>query len=157
MWDFYLTYIENYHKLISPLEIITHPDVELIFNNYPDFVRQQMLDLRGLIIETAQETEAITTLEEALRWGEPSYLTNIGSTIRMDWKQKTTDQYALYFQCTSKLIETFRALFKNTFDFEGKRAIVFKLEDEVPMDELKYCIRAALIYHKVKHLPTLGI
>lgn len=157
MWDFYLTYIENYHKLISPLEIITHPDVELIFNNYPDFVRQQMLDLRGLIIETAQETEAITTLEEALRWGEPSYLTNIGSTIRMDWKQKTTDQYALYFQCTSKLIETFRALFKNTFDFEGKRAIVFKLEDKVPMDELKYCIRAALIYHKVKHLPTLGI
>jgi len=157
LWDFYLTYIENYHKLISPLEIITHPDVELIFNNYPDFVRQQMLHLRGLIIETAQETEAITTLEEALRWGEPSYLTNIGSTIRMDWKQKTTDQYALYFQCTSKLIETFRALFKNTFDFEGKRAIVFKLEDKVPMDELKYCIRAALIYHKVKHLPTLGI
>ena len=157
MWDFYLTYIENYHKLISPLEIITHPDVELIFNNYPDFVRQQMLDLRGLIIETAQETEAITTLEEALRWGEPSYLTNIGSTIRMDWKQKTPDQYALYFQCTSKLIKTFRALFKNTFDFEGKRAIVFKLEDKVPMDELKYCIRAALIYHKVKHLPTLGI
>ena len=157
MWDFYLTYIENYHKLISPLEIITHPDVELIFNNYPDFVRQQMLDLRGLIIETAQETEAITTLEEALRWGEPSYLTNIGSTIRMDWKQKTPDRYALYFQCTSKLIETFRALFKNTFDFEGKRAIVFKLEDKVPMDELKYCIRAALIYHKVKHLPTLGI
>ena len=157
MWDFYLTYIENYHKLISPLEITTHPEVELIFNNYPDFVRQQMLDLRGLIIETAQETEAITTLEEALRWGEPSYLTNIGSTIRMDWKQKTTDQYALYFQCTSKLIETFRALFKNTFDFEGKRAIVFKLEDKVPMDELKYCIRAALIYHKVKHLPTLGI
>ena len=157
MWDFYLTYIENHHTLMSTFRITTHPEVELIFNKYPDIVRQQMLDLRGLIIETAQETEAITTLEEALRWGEPSYLTNIGSTIRMDWKQKTTDQYALYFQCTSKLIETFRALFKNTFDFEGKRAIVFKLEDKVPMDELKYCIRAALIYHKVKHLPTLGI
>ncbi|WP_422104101.1 hypothetical protein [Winogradskyella sp.] len=48
-------------------------------------------------------------------------------------------------------------IFHNTFDFEGKRAIVFPLDHEIPREELKYCIRAALTYHKVKHLPTLGI
>lgn len=142
---------------MSDLKIITDPKVELVFNNYPDPVRDKMLRLRKLIIETAKETEEITRLEETLKWGEPGYLTKIGSTIRMDWKQKSPNQYAMYFQCTSRLVDTFKILFKNRFDFEGKRAIVFGLKDEIPVEELKYCIRAALTYHKVKHLPTLGI
>lgn len=75
----------------------------------------------------------------------------------MDWKSKSPNQYALYFQCTSRLVETFQMVFKNTFRFEGKRAIVFSLQEEIPTEELKYCIKAALQYHKVKHLPTLGI
>ena len=113
--------------------------------------------LRDLIIETAHETPEISNLEITLKWSEPSFITNVGSTLRMDWKQKLPDQYALYFQCTSRLVETFRAMFKNTFDFEGNRAIVFGLDDEIPTEELKYCIKAALSYHKVKNLPTLGI
>lgn len=142
---------------MNKIEIKTNPEVELVFNNYPDSVRNKMLMLRKLVIETAKETDGITKLEETLKWGEPSYLTKIGSTIRMDWKQKSPDQYAMYFQCTSRLVETFRIIFKNRFDFEEKRAIVFGLENEIPTEELKYCIKAALTYHKVKHLPTLGI
>jgi len=134
-----------------------NPEVELVFNNYPDSVRNKMLALRKLVIETAKEIDGITKMEETLKWGEPSYLTKIGSTIRMDWKQKSPDHYAMYFQCTSRLVETFKMIFKNTFDFEGKRAIIFQLENEIPTEELKYCIKAALTYHKVKHLPTLGI
>lgn len=139
------------------LEIIANPEVELVFNKYPDSIQEKMLTLRNLIIETAKETNQITKLEETLKWGEPSYITKIGSTLRIDWKQKSPNQYALYFQCTSRLVETFKMLFKNRFDFEGKRAIVFGINDEIPMEELKYCIKAALTYHKVKHLPTLGI
>jgi hypothetical protein len=75
----------------------------------------------------------------------------------MDWKQRSPDHYAMYFQCTSRLVETFKMIFKNTFDFKGKRAIIFQLENKIPTEELKYCIKAALTYHKVKHLPTLGI
>ncbi|MDY8135368.1 DUF1801 domain-containing protein [Aquimarina sp. 2201CG5-10] len=139
------------------LKITTNPDVQSIFNNYPDSVKNKMLELRELVIETAKEIEEITKLEETLKWGEPSYLTKIGSTLRIDWKPKTPDQYAMYFQCTSRLISTFKIIFKNTFDFEGKRAIVFQVKDNIPVEELKYCIKAALIYHKVKHLPRLGI
>ncbi len=139
------------------LQVNTNPKVELIFNNYPDSVRNKMLNLRELIIETAKEIDGITKLEETLKWGEPSYLTKKGSTIRMDWKIKSPNQYAMYFQCTSRLVETFKMIFKNIFDFEGKRAIIFQIEDEIPTEELKYCVKAALTYHKVKHLPTLGI
>ena len=139
------------------LEIKTNPKVELVFDNYPDLVRNKMLTLRKLIIETAKEIDEITILEETLKWSEPSYLTKIGSTIRMDWKPKSPNQYAMYFKCTSRLVETFKLVFNNTFEFEGKRAILFQLEDDIPNEELKYCIKAALTYHKVKQLPTLGI
>ena len=116
-----------------------------------------MRSLRDLIITTADTIDQIDELEETLKWGEPSYKTRFGSTLRIDWKQKSPDQYAMYFQCTSRLVETFMAVFNDTFNYEGKRAIIFGLDDEIPETELTYCIRAALTYHKVKHLPTLGI
>ncbi|MDP3313039.1 DUF1801 domain-containing protein [Lutibacter sp.] len=135
----------------------TNPEVELVFANYPDFIRNKLLTMRELVIETAREIDGITNLEETLKWGEPSYLTKSGSTIRMDWKSKSPTQYAMYFKCTSRLIETFKMIFNNSFNFEGKRAIVFKIEDNIPKNELKSCIKTALTYHKVKHLATLGI
>ena len=142
---------------MNSLEINTNPEVESVFRNYPDSVRNKLLMLRELIIETAEEIDEITSLEETLKWGEPSYLVKNGSTIRIDWKSKSPNQYAMYFKCTSRLVETFKMIFKNTFNFEGNRAIVFKLDDKIPANKLKDCITAALRYHKVKHLPTLGL
>lgn len=139
------------------LKLQTNPKVKLVFNNYPTLVRNNIEDLRKLVIETATEIDEITALEETLKWGEPSYLTKIGSTIRIDWKSKTPEQYAIYFKCTSRLIETFRLIFNDKFTYEGNRAIVFKMNDRIPKAELKQCIKAGLTYHKVKHLPTLGI
>src|SRR5210317_960960 len=105
------------------LNINTNPEVELVFNNYPDLVRTKMLNIRKLIIEAAGETEEITDLEETLKWGEPSYLVKNGSTLRMDWKIKNPDQYAIYFKCTSKLVPSFKMVYGNLFKFEGNRAI----------------------------------
>jgi len=116
-----------------------------------------MIGLRELILETAKELEGVTSLEETLKWGEPSYLTKHGSTLRMDWKANTPNQYAMYFKCTSRLVETFRVVFENTFNFEGNRAIIFQMDDQIPKNELKECIKTTLTYHKVKQLPTLGI
>ena len=142
---------------MKQLEVKTEPKVELVFANYPDQVREKMLGLRALVIEAAEELEGISSIEETLKWGEPSYLTKHGSTLRMDWKPKAPNQFAMYFKCTSRLVETFRIVFKNKFAFEGNRAIVFKMEDQIPKHELKECIKATLTYHKVKQLPTLGI
>ncbi|MEQ8325316.1 MAG: DUF1801 domain-containing protein [Cytophagales bacterium] len=142
---------------MNKLPFQSNSDVGLVFENYPKAIRNKMLALRTLVLETAQETSGLTKLEETLKWGEPSYLTNIGSTIRMDWKPAKPDQYALYFKCTSRLVDTFKTTFKDRFSYENKRAIIFNIDDEIPKDELKACIKAALTYHKVKHLPTLGI
>ncbi len=75
----------------------------------------------------------------------------------MDWKEKNSAYYAMYFQCTSRLVDTFRLVFGQKFQYEGNRAIVFKLNQKIPVLELKECIKATLTYHQVKHLMTLGI
>lgn len=142
---------------MEKLHLSTNPEVETIFKNYPDHVREKLKALRKLIIEVAQEHNEVSHLGETLKWGEPSYVTKNGSTIRMDWKPKNPDQYALYFQCTSKLVPTFKMVYNDLFVFEESRAIVFGMDDTIPIEELKSCIGAALMYHKVKHLPTLGL
>lgn len=70
--------------------------------------------------------------------------------MRMDWKAKCPDQYAIYFNCNTDLIDTFRTLFPHDFKFEGRRAIVLNLTDRIPMDELAFCIAASLTYHANK-------
>jgi hypothetical protein len=143
--------------MMYSMEVKSDPAVELVFAQYPDAMRKKMLGLRALVIETASEIEGIRELEETLKWGEPSYLTKYGSTLRMDWKSKNPGQYAMYFKCTSRLVETFKTVFGDEFMYEGNRAIIFKMDDKIPTKSLKLCIRAALTYHKVKALPTLGI
>ncbi len=113
--------------------------------------------LRDLVIETAQEQQGITELDETLKWGEPSFLTKNGSTLRMDWKEKTPEQYAMYFKCTSRLVETFKMVYGDQFRYQKNRAIVFDLRQTVPAKELKKCIKATLLYHKVKDDNTLGL
>ena len=142
---------------MKELEIKTNPKVELVFNNYPGSVRNKMIALRELVLETAKDIDGLNTLEETLKWGEPSYLAKNGSTLRMDWKSKTPNQYAMYFKCTSRLVKTFKSIYKNKFEYEGNRAIVFQIDDLIPENELKACITATLTYHKVKQLPTLGM
>ncbi len=141
---------------MSTLNIRQNPAVETKFNTYPKEVAPKLHHLRELVLKVAEES-GITELEETLKWGEPSYLAKKGSTLRIDWKAKAPKQYAMYFKCTSKLVSTFREIYGELFKYEKNRAIVFDVEDDLPTEELKECIRLALTYHSVKHLPHLGM
>ena len=101
--------------------------------NFPDFVRGNLQFLRELIHEVANEITEIDNLEETLKWGGPSFVTKGGSTLRMDWKKKTPEQYQLYFKCTSRLVETFKIVHGDFFNYEKSRAIIFKLDQKVPV------------------------
>lgn len=129
---------------------IKNPEVAAVFNSYPEIMRDKLLYLRQLIYETAQETKGVGELEETLKWGEPSYLTpktKSGSTVRIDWKQANESQYAIYFKCTTNLVETFKAKYPTDFKYGGNRCILFDQNDKVPAAKLKDCIALALTYH----------
>lgn len=133
------------------------PQVSEKFDRYPEPIQNRLLFLRRLILETAAETESVGKVEETLKWGQPSYLSKTGSTIRIDWDASTPQQYMMYFHCSSRLIDTFKELYRNRLVFEGNRAIVFKVDEEIPIDAIKSCITLALTYHLRKHLPMLGV
>ncbi|GGN34170.1 MULTISPECIES: DUF1801 domain-containing protein [Marinomonas] len=131
------------------------PDAKAKFESYPEGVRSIMLTMRQLILSVAEENQ-LGAVEETLKWGEPSYLVKGGSAVRIDWKLKSPDQYCFYFNCKSKLVDTFRELHSEQLKFEGNRAIVLSLNKEPPLNCLSHCIELAMKYQKNKHLPLLG-
>jgi Domain of unknown function (DU1801) len=129
---------------------IKNATVAIVFDSYPAPMRRRLLALRELIFKTAAVTPGVGELEETLKWGEPAYLTSksrTGSTIRLGWKKSKPTQVAMYFNCQTTLVETFRSLFPDDFEFEGKRALVFTESAPVPTDALCLCIATALTYH----------
>jgi Domain of unknown function (DU1801) len=124
--------------------------VEAVFNAYPPPVQRKLLALRKMIFDVAKKTAGVGQLEEALRWGQPSYLTSetgSGSTIRIDQIKNEPDKYSVYFICTSGLIGDFKELYRNEMDFVGNRSIVFGVADRLPEDALRHCISLALTHH----------
>jgi Domain of unknown function (DU1801) len=124
-------------------------DVAAAFKSYPADVRRRLMDLRELVFETAAGTDGVGALTEALKWGQPSFLTEetgSGTTVRIDGLKKS-DGYAIYFHCQSGLVGQFKELYPDTFRYEGKRAILFDLKDRVPVKALRHCIGLALTHH----------
>ncbi|MGB1291574.1 MAG: DUF1801 domain-containing protein [Pseudoalteromonas sp.] len=130
-------------------------NVKQKFTTYPDNIAVLLHDIRNLIFGVAAQ-DGITELEETLKWGEPSYISKSGSTIRFDYKDKAPQQFCIYFNCNTKLVETFKELYGDTFVYQGNRALVFELDQALPNKELAHCISLALRYKKIKHLPLLG-
>jgi hypothetical protein len=129
------------------------PVVEAHFRNYPALVRKKLLAIRELIFDVAARTEGVGELLETLKWGEPAYVTEhskSGSTVRVDWKSKTPGKYAVYFNCNTGLVDTFKTMFPEDFKYEGRRAIIFEVDERIPKDALAVCIAASLTHHAKK-------
>ena len=131
------------------------PAVEAVFAAYPKRVQAKLLALRKLILETAAKTPGVGALDETLKWGQPSYLTNetrSGSTIRIDRVKPEpgddTERYALYVHCQTTLVSTFRQLYRDQLDFGGNRSILLDADRPLPKAALRHCIALALTYHR---------
>ncbi len=138
------------------MHTFTSQAVKQVFDQYPESIGDKMLYLRELVLDTALGTEGVNDIEETLRWGEPSYIAKKGSTLRMGWKASSPDHYAMFFHCQTQLVDTFKELYGERFNYEGNRAIVFHKKDKIPVKELSHCVALTLTYHRRKHLPLLG-
>ena len=128
-----------------------NPAVARIFAAYPPRARRRMLALRAKIFAVARSIDGVGEIAETLKWGEPAYVTaesKSGSTIRIDWKPSKPDRYAMYFICTTDLVDTFRTLYPHEFTYEGNRAITFGLDQTIAQDSLAFCIGAALTWRR---------
>ena len=132
-----------------------NPDIHAKFKSYPKEAGLQLEWVRRLILRIARENE-LGAVEETLKWGEASYHVKGGSPIRIDWKPKDPDVIQVFFHCQTRLIETFRELYADAFEYQGKRALKIPLHKPIAQKPLEHCIELALKYHSLKHLPLLG-
>lgn len=129
------------------------PEVAAVFASYPVAIRTELLAIRQLIFETAAATDGVGPLAEMLKWGEPAYLTTAsksGSTIRLGWTGADPERYAVYFNCKTTLVETFRAMFPHELAFAGNRAVLIDVSRRAPAGALVACLAVALTYHRAK-------
>ena len=126
------------------------PNVKAVFDDYPAKLRSPLMGLREMILKTAVETDGVGKLVETLKWGEPAYLPakpGIGTTIRINALKGSADRYAMFVNCQTTLVATFRELYTDIFEFEGKRALILNVGKRLPAKALQHCIALALTYH----------
>ncbi|PHQ79702.1 MAG: hypothetical protein COB66_06325 [Coxiella sp. (in: Bacteria)] len=132
---------------------IQHPDVASEYERFPTHIRTKLLVIRKLIFDVAASIPEVGAIEETLKWGEPSHLTSAsksGSTIRLAWKANQPNQFGIYFNCKTTIVEPIKSLYGNALTYEKNRAVIFADNDESPIAILEHCIGIALIYHLKK-------
>ena len=110
--------------------------------------RQGLLALRDLIFDTATDLPEAGRIEEALRWGQPAYLTpetKSGSTIRLGVPKGA--RFGLFVHCQSRLIPEYLTTFPAWDRVEGTRAILFDHANEIESLRHGWLIKRALTYH----------
>lgn len=135
------------------MRLMQPSDVAKTFESYPPGIRKKLMALRTLILDVAAKTAGVGALEESLKWGEPAFITTdskSGSTIRIAWRKARPTQYAMYFNCQTTLVDSFKTMFPTAFKFEGNRALVFDESDDLPVEALRICVEMALTYHAKK-------
>jgi uncharacterized protein YdhG (YjbR/CyaY superfamily) len=128
---------------------LENTQVASTFAAYQPDIRERLLELRELILTTAETTKGVGQIEETLKWGQPSYLTKrpkSGTTIRIDRDNSDKGDFALYVSCQTNLVDNWRQHYPE-LSFGGTRSIHFKLDEPLPSDVLSHCIAMALTYH----------
>ena len=127
-----------------------NPAVQERFAGYSEAARQRLLEMRETILAVAAATAGVGPIEETLKWGQPSYLTQAtksGSTVRID--AHPDGGTAIYVNCQTDLVETFRSHYP-ALVYEGARCVHFPAELPLPDAPLRHIIALTLTYHARK-------
>jgi hypothetical protein len=120
------------------------------FDLADDQARVGLLALRDLILETAESLPDIGPVEEALRWGQPSYISRKGTPLRLGVPKSA--RCGLFVHCQSRVIPNYLERYPAWDRIDGTRAVLFDRPDQIEPLRHSWLIRHALTY-KVKGAP----
>lgn len=125
--------------------------IKKVFSAYPENIKSNLLLIRELIFQITENHDEIGQIEEALKWGTPSYLTSrpkSGTTIRLS-KQHEDDKFAISVHCQTTLMTEFKALYPD-LEYDGNRSIIFNTNNKMPLTTIEHFLFSALTYHQRK-------
>ncbi len=129
------------------------PSVRAAYDAFSGSVKPDLLALRALAFETAAGLAGVGPLSEALKWGQPAFVTKnrTGSTFRLGQVRAGTtgdiSGYAVYFLCQTSLVAGFREEYGDVLRLEGSREIRFKTGEKFPRAIVSHCFAQALTYN----------
>jgi hypothetical protein len=132
-------------------ENIAAPVAE-IFKTFTPAQRKTLLEIRDLVLGIADHP-AVGEIEESLKWGEPAYRprrARSGTTVRLGVSPKSPDACAIFVNCKTSLLATYRDLYPYDFGFEGDRALIVPTSAPLPVEALTHCLTLALTYHSMQ-------
>jgi hypothetical protein len=127
------------------------PQVAAAFDAFAPVQRATLLALRDLVLETAAAHPGVGEIEESLKWGEPAYRPirpRTGTTVRLGVSPKSPGACAIFVNCKTSLLATYRDLYPDAFTFEGDRALIVPAGEPLPADAIGHCVSLALTYHQ---------
>ena len=136
---------------------IQDPHVQAVFDGYDARERKTLLTLRTMVFEAAQAVPGVGGLEETLKWGQLSYLPKkprVGTTVRIDRSSRPNGAAAVFFHCQTRLLDTFRERYPDSFTYVGNRSIELDGDWREQKAELQHCLGLALSYHIWKSGPA---
>lgn len=127
---------------------ISDPDLRAAYDAFPQSQRAMALGLRDLILAVATETPEAGKVVEALKWGQPSFLTpetKSGTTLRIGMTK--AGEVGLFAHCATTVISDYAATFPDADRIDGNRGVLFASQAEIVPDRLRLLIRHGLTYH----------
>jgi hypothetical protein len=125
---------------------ITDPRIQAAFDAFPKPALEGALVLRKLIFETAALLPNVPIPTDCLRWRQPSYVTPIGSALRIGIPK--SGNFALFAHCQSTIVSQFERAFNGDFRIDGNRAVLFEAIEDIQPDKLKLLIEHAITYKR---------
>lgn len=125
-------------------------EIQSVISRWPASAQLRFHDIRQIVFEVAAEHPKVGPLTEALKWGEPSFLTletGSGTTLRVCWKDKSPVDIGLFVICRTDLLDQIRSLYPGAFRYEGTRAAYLSLSSPVPRDAIAYLAMRAQTHH----------
>ncbi|WP_429738178.1 DUF1801 domain-containing protein [Enterovibrio makurazakiensis] len=113
------------------------------------------MEIRELIFDVANGLDK--NVEESLKWGELSYVVKGGTAVRLGWSEQAPNSISVFVHCQTKLVDTFREVLPNAFDYIGNRQLQFDCGSTFPEAALRTSIGVAFTYQQRKALPLLGM
>jgi hypothetical protein len=130
------------------------PDIEAVLNACSAVPRAGLVALRQLIFARAAELPAIGRVVEALRWGQPAYLTpDTGAACSLRIGMAPGGDFALFVHCKTGLIQAFAEGPGAGMRVQGTRAVLFRTVQDIAAPAVSMLIGQALTYHLAKTNP----
>ncbi len=93
---------------------------------------------------------ALGTLDETLKWGQPSWRPKrprTGSTLRADWRPDAPERLTLFVDCKTDLAARMADLYPDLPANDGRRAIALNLNDPLPEQPIAHLAQMTFTYH----------